>query len=203
MIYTATTTGTNAQLIYNVVCLYLKEGMVIADVTYGKGNFWKMIDLSKYDFHASDQVTCPDHAYDFRKLPYQDNTFDVLVLDPPYVSHTHKVQGKYSFIAEDQYNNSSTAGMNHADIIQMYKDGLKEAFRVVKHKGLVWVKCQDEMASKQHWSHIEILSIAEGMGFRGEDLFVYVQSGKMPIRGKQIHARKNHSYLWVLKKTCN
>jgi tRNA G10 N-methylase Trm11 len=196
MIYTACTTGTNAQLIANVACLYLKDGMVIADVTYGRGNFWQKIDLTKYDFHASDQATCPEAPYDFRHLPYDDNTFDVLVLDPPYISHTHGNK----FISQDTYNNFSTAGMDHGDIIQMYSDGLKEAFRVVKPKGLVWVKCQDEMSDKQRWSHIEILNLAETMRFKAEDLFIYVQSGKMPIRGKQIHARKNHSYLWVFKK---
>ena len=40
--------GTNSELFKNVADLYFDDGMKIADVTYGKGVFWKDIDKSLY-----------------------------------------------------------------------------------------------------------------------------------------------------------
>lgn len=76
--------GDNSDLIVRVVSLYTKDGYKIADVTFGKGVFWRKVDLSRFDFHASDILTCPKAKYDFRKLPYPSVSFDVVVLDPPY-----------------------------------------------------------------------------------------------------------------------
>jgi len=53
----------------------------------------------------------------------------------------------------------------------------------------------------QRWSHLEILRIAEGLGFTAIDLFILHRSAPAPIQHeRQLHARKNHSFLWVLEK---
>src|SRR5690348_17043191 len=86
---TAVSKGDNADLIAEVARLYLKKGDRIADVTFGSGVFWRQISLEDYDFHRSDldPTRCPDTPYDFRKLPYAADHFDVVVLDPPYAHH--------------------------------------------------------------------------------------------------------------------
>src|SRR5262249_5172724 len=76
--------GSNADLLANVSALYFNPGDRIADVSYGKGAFWRQVDLSQFHFFASDLLTCPNALYDFRRLPSPDNDFDVVVLDPPY-----------------------------------------------------------------------------------------------------------------------
>ena len=189
-------TGDNSDLIKTVADLYLKPGMVVADVTYGKGVFWRKIDTAKYDFRPSDILTC-EKKYDFRHLPYDDGSIDVLVLDPPYC-HT---PGK--LLVEKNYRNAeTTAGLDHKGIIKLYRDGMREAFRVLKPGGLLCVKCQDEIESSiQRRSHIEILDIAKGMGCYDQDLFILTPKTKPVVQQKaQKHARKNHSYLWVFKK---
>jgi DNA modification methylase len=94
--------------------------------------------------------------------------------------------------------------MSHDKIIEeLYGGGLKEARRVLKSGGLAWVKCGDEVvAGKQRWSHVEILEIAEDLGFEAVDLFILHRDAEPVLqRKRQLHARKNHSYLWVFKKT--
>lgn len=76
--------GDNADLIKAVTSLYAKDpDVTIADVTYGKGVFWRK--CPHIDVTGSDLVTVPDRPYDFRDLPYDDRSFDIVVLDPPYV----------------------------------------------------------------------------------------------------------------------
>ena len=184
--------GKNADLIAQVVKLYAFPGASIADVTWGKGAFWKAVDLSRYNFHPSDIKD----GIDFRDLPYENNTFDVVVLDPPYAHNPG------TFMTDDTYNNNATTkGMGHDDIQQLYRDGMQEAYRVLKDGGLLWVKCQDEIESgKQRYSHIEIYETALQLGFYAKDLFILKQDTSSPVQRKQQHAKKNHSYLWIFRR---
>jgi 16S rRNA G966 N2-methylase RsmD len=186
--------GKNADLIKHVSSLYFSDEMKIADVTWGKGAFWKKTDTSIYDFYPSDLKT----GVDFRSLPYEDESFDVLVLDPPYAHNPGKM-----FVDATYNNAATTSGMYHKDIIELYSKGMIEAYRVLKSKGLLLVKCQDEIESaKQKWSHIEIYNIALKLGYYAKDLFVLHQDTKPYIQHKnQKHARKNHSYLWAFIKS--
>ncbi len=61
-ILTSSNDGNSAAL-KDILQLYVEEGQVIADVTYGKGVFWKDIDVDLYNFAASDIQT----GVDFKK----------------------------------------------------------------------------------------------------------------------------------------
>ena len=63
--------------------LYVKPGSVIADVTYGKGVFWRNVRVDKYDLRATDI----QNGIDCRDLPYVDQAIDCVVLDPPICTH--------------------------------------------------------------------------------------------------------------------
>jgi hypothetical protein len=196
MIYTCYR-GRNYDLISEVAKLYFTPGMRIADVTYGRGNFWRNIDINQYDFHPSDIMMESDPTgIDFRDLPYASNSFDVIVLDPPYV------HSACSFRINATYNNKIIAG-DFDTVLQLYCNGIQEARRVLKHKGLLLVKCQDIVEGRmQRWSHIILKNFAEKNRFKAIDLFVLHQNG-VPIprntMGRQIHARRNHSYLWIFR----
>src|SRR5437016_6084198 len=75
--------STNDEVFPHVMKLYVPESSLVADVTYGKGVFWKQIVQGAYDLRATD---LRDNV-DCRKLPYGDTTFDCVVFDPPYM-HT-------------------------------------------------------------------------------------------------------------------
>lgn len=181
--------GSNSGLIKNVSELYFKEGDRIADVTWGKGVFWKEIDKSKFQIVGSDIKT----GVDFRKSPYENESFNHSVIDPPYARITN-LKGMV-----DCYN--TTRFTTHSEIIQLYKDGLNELVRITKQGGFILCKCQDEVCGcKQKWSHIEIYNIAMELGLYGKDLFILVNEKKPKPQHKQQHARKIHSYLWIFQK---
>jgi len=181
-------------LIPHILELYVPLGSIVADVTWGKGAFWKNVDTSKYDLRPTDLLT----GTDFRKLPYADGTIDNLVLDPPYC---HSGKTLHAGL-QKSYNNVSTASRDHWGIIRLYAEGILEAARVLRPKtGIILVKCQDEIESgHQCWSHMEITQLLTMFGFSVEDLFVLQQTGQpLQRQEKQFHARKNHSYMIVGK----
>lgn len=191
-IVTSAVKGRNADLISQVAKLYLEEGMVVADVTFGSGFFWKKVNTDLYDFRPTDLVD----GVDFRDLPYEDDSIDVLALDPPYLNQPH---GKGSKVHQT-YQATETfeaLGIRGNDgVMELYREGLSEADRVVRPEGQVWVKCQD---SKQDWNHITIHQMAVDLGWRARDLFVLVTNGT-PMRWPyQKSAKKTHSYLWIFE----
>lgn len=122
--------GNNAGLINKVVKLYFNEEDKIADVTYGKGAFWRETDLTKIEVVGSDIKT----GIDFRDLPYKDNSFNHSVLDPPYARITN-LKGMV-----DCYN--TTRYTNHKEILELYEDGLKELTRITKWGGISYVSAK-------------------------------------------------------------
>ena len=41
--------GTNSDLLPQILELYVPNGSIVADVTYGNGTFWRQVDIAKYD----------------------------------------------------------------------------------------------------------------------------------------------------------
>jgi tRNA G10 N-methylase Trm11 len=91
---------------------------------------------------------------DFRSLPYEEGSIDALVLDPPYMQDgktVHKSLNK-------NYRNNHEPTTSHASVIRLYCGGILEAARVLKKKGVIIVKCQDETeGGKQRLSHVELI----------------------------------------------
>ena len=181
-------TGTNADIISEAMKMYSNLGDILADVTYGKGVFWNKVILSKYDFRPTDLMD----GVCFTNLPYEDSTIDLLVLDPPYMHGGATIKESINKC----YQNKNTS---HESVIRLYAGGILEASRVLKKKGRIFVKCQDEIESgNQRFSHIEISQMLEMFGFKLLDLFILVQTNKPTMRENyQKSARKNHSYLIV------
>ena len=184
--------GNNADLIKNVASLYASDpGLTIADVTFGKGAFWRK--TPHLNITGSDLLTVPERPYDFRDLPYDDQSFDIVVLDPPYLVWP----GKH--MSDDRYRNAETTkGIDYMGVRKLYQDGLQEAVRIARRQ--IWVKCKDTVeGSRQRFLHVHLLQDAEAFGLRGRDLFVLDATSRMPNNQwpTQKHARKAMSYLWV------
>lgn len=61
-------TGSNDEVFPYVLSLYMKPGSKVADVTYGKGVFWKRVTEGTYEILSSDI----SNGVDCRDLPYGD-----------------------------------------------------------------------------------------------------------------------------------
>lgn len=84
--------GTNADLFPDILRIYAKPGDKIADVTYGRGVFWRKVDTSQYECFFTDLAKDIEPpaigGVDMRDLPYEDESMDMVVIDPPYAYST-------------------------------------------------------------------------------------------------------------------
>ena len=194
----------NDSVFPRILRLYVKPKSVVADITYGKGVFWKSIPDDEYQLKATDL----QDGVDCRSLPYENGELDCVVFDPPYMHSpggtAHTVHNQF----EDHYRNNGTGNRTdskyHEAVLELYRDGGKEAHRVLRDRGVFIVKCQDEVcANQQRFTHVEIMTAYEKMGFVAEDIFVVVRNNRPGVSRvvQQVHARKNHSYFLVFWKS--
>ena len=204
----------NAEIFPQILALHVPLKSKIADVTWGKGVFWKNVSVENYEILSSDIAT----GIDCRNLPYQDDSIDCVILDPPYMEGFYRKSpdnkagsGTHSAFAEAYSNGDETNGDEensgtkkwHAAVTDMYFKAGREALRVLRKKGVLIVKCQDEVSAGRQWlTHVEIINKYEEFGFYTKDLFVVVRNNRPSVSRliTQKHARKNHSYFLVFVK---
>jgi DNA methylase len=217
--------GGNAEMFAEIAELHLPIGSYVADVTYGKGVFWQNIPEGNYNLQFSDidaKVTrdlthdiLVSNNIDCRQLPFQQNSFDGLVLDPPYMEGLFRRDtehlagsGTHAAFRASYSNGLATQTLEgepkwHDAVTDLYIKAGREAYRVLKPGGVLIAKCQDEVsANKQRLTHVEIISAYESLGFYTKDLFVLVRPNRPGVSRlkTQVHARKNHSYFLVFQK---
>lgn len=201
--------GTNDDVFPKVIDLHVESGASVADLTYGKGVFWRQVSSGKYELTATDinPARSPDSTdgVDCRNLPYVDDSFDCVVLDPPYAEGFYETADKPSdddHWIKDRYggDRSESSATYHEGVLEMYAAAGEEAKRVLRDEGVLIVKMQDEVSrNEQRLTHIEVTNLYERMGFHARDLFVVVRPDT-PSVGRmyeQRRARKNHSYFLV------
>lgn len=186
--------GDNSDLMAQVAKLWVCESDVVADVTFGRGVFWRK--LSGQPTHAHDLQT---DGVDCRKLPHADNSIDVLVLDPPYrPNHGNPLPTNHGLSQAYGLGNAELESMN--DVLDLYAAALGEAARVVKAGGRALVKCQDmTYGHRLHLVSMDVLRLMVAAGFEFADQFVMVNNTQLASGQweKQERARRSHSILWV------
>lgn len=213
LVMSATLAG-NADVFPEILKLHVPDKSTVADVTWGKGVFWRNVPNGKYNVLATDLST----GVDCRKLPYLQESIDCVVLDPPYMegfyrkNEAHKACSGTHAAFKDAYSNGNETNDDienngtkkwHAAVTDMYFKAGKEAYRVLRKNGILIVKCQDEVSAGKQWlTHVEIINEYESNGYYTKDLFIVVRRNSPSISRlkKQVHARKNHSYFLVFIK---
>ena len=196
----------NAEVFPQVLALHVPRGAVVADVTWGKGVFWQKVPSEDYNVRATDLQT----GVDATALPYDDDSIDAVVLDPPYMEGLFRKKtshmagsGTHAAFRENYSNGQATNGGGpkwHDAVVDLYQRAGAEAKRVLKTGGVFIVKCQDQVsANRQRLTHVELIDHFEGLDFYCKDLFVVVRTNQPGVSRmkKQVHARKSHSYFLV------
>jgi hypothetical protein len=154
----------NADLMVECADLgYLDESHITVDPTYGLGRFWTKFRPTTLLASDLDPERSPiGRSVDFRQLPYADRSVDRVVFDPPY-----KLNGTGGSHASDEAYGVATAGVRWQDKMQLCRDGITEAERILKQGGMLLVKCQDQVCSgKVRWQTIDFTNHAASLGFR-------------------------------------
>ena len=171
-----------------------------ADISYGKGGFWKELPrpVDCYDID-------PQHDYVINassvSLPVVNSYYKSIIFDPPFL--TYIKQGReHNSIMGRQFSGYWT----YSELEEHYKMTLAEAHRALSKKGIMVFKCQDIVHNHSlHPTHINVVNWAEGM-FRFKDMFVLTAKHRIPVpqqegtkKKVQKHARIYHSYFLVLE----
>jgi hypothetical protein len=201
--------GGNADIFPDILRMHVPKGAVVADVTYGKGVFWQRVPANDYVVLTSDLQT----GVDATALPYDDESLDALVLDPPYMEglfrrdQSHMAgNGTHAAFRKHYSNGQATNGDGpkwHDAVLDLYYRAGIEAKRTLRRGGAFIVKCQDEVsANRQRLTHVELIAHFETHDFYCKDLFIVVRPNRPGVSRvkKQVHARKNHSYFLVFIK---
>lgn len=174
-----------------------------ADISYGKGGFYKGGNSPKLKFDIDPQNSEVIKASS-TDLPLEDNSLNSLVFDPPFLTYIKKGRaGNGSMIMANQFSGY----WHYSELEQHYKETLIESARVLKKGGVMVFKCQDIIHNhKMHATHINTVNWAVESGFRLLDLFILTAKNRIPVKphkttpSKQRHARVHHCYFLVLKR---
>lgn len=190
--------GEDAELLEKMLDFYPRNRPhLILDATVNTGRFWKGSERSVIGLDI-DPKHCPDVAGDNMNMPFRDNSFDVVVFDPPHIPNQGKDQSKdfntrFGLVLKSPIEN----GYNFS---HLYPPFAQEAYRVLKPEGILFCKIADYVHGHRfQWAHIEFIKAAVAVGFCACDCIVKVRKGPIvsPRWKTAHHARRHHCY-WLI-----
>jgi len=169
------------------------------DASYGNGGFWENLPRPKLCFDLMPTAAFVKKG-DFRNLPLENCSVKNMVLDPPFL--TYVKPSKMGIM-----NGRFSGYWKYEELMDDYAAAIREALRILKHKGILVFKCQDTVHNHAlQLTHGRVWLLAEKQGFRLRDLFVLIAPNRLPVlaashgRQTQRHARVFHCYFLVFQK---
>ena len=184
---------TNGHLVADVARLgYLRASDRVLDPTYGEGVWWREWRPAGLVAHDLNPAKAPDGARDFRDLGYPRASFDAVAFDPPY-----KLNGTPDEDTDARYGVDVPGTV--AERMALIFAGCTEAARVLTRRGVLLVKCQDQVVSGAvYWQTDEITWHVDSLGFDKVDRFDLLGGGRPQPAGRaQQHAYGRPSSLLV------
>lgn len=194
--------GSDADLLERMLSFYPKKTPEkILDATVNAGRFWvgSTRDVTGMDIDPRHK---PDVVGDNTAMPFEDESYDVIVYDPPHIPN----QG------DDGWKDFGTRfGLGpKASLEQGYNFShtfppfCKEAHRVLRKNGVLFCKLADYVHGHRfQWAHVEFINAAVAVGFTACDCIVKIRKGPImdPRWKKAHHARRHHCYWLVFRKS--
>jgi SAM-dependent methyltransferase len=183
---------------------YAKPGARILDVTANRRKMWQGVSWNgPITYSDIDPDVSPDIIADFRDLPFDRESYDVVVFDPPHLpaaaaTSTSSREMVFSY------------GLAHAprgdNISSLFAPALAEIERVLTPDGLALCKLKDFVHNHAYqWSLVDfIAAVRDQPGLTACDLIVKrdpcggnLKSGRWK---KAYHARNAHCWWIVVRK---
>lgn len=196
--------GTDQEALVRLLTIHAPPEPRILDVTHNRGVMWQRLP---YQVHRSDidpalyQEGLTDTVADFRSLPFGDGSFDVIVFDPPHLTHAGGtgVMGEWhARYGLDKTYSQATAPST------LFEPFLCEAGRVLVQDGVILAKICDQVHGRAYqWQHVDLIVAARARGFTPCDMVLSIHHGRGGLvdpRWKRVyHVRQVHTYWLVLR----
>lgn len=189
--------NSDRDILSSIRTMYLDNENFDLDPCYSTGKFYEDLERPKYKYDktpSSDEV----RQCDVKDLWLEQFETPVksIVFDPPFMF------GKHGKTDQNIMTKRFTMFDNWEKLEEMYKSALQSFYNILPKGGYVAFKCQDYTDSKTTLTHCYVWKWALEQGFQVEDLFIMAFKGGRVWNSKlvQRHARKYHSYWFVLKK---
>lgn len=179
----------NAEMIVDVAAMGYLDGDVL-DPTWGLGRFWKEFTPDRLTASDLNPAKSPiGYPIDFTDLPFDDDSFDTVVLDGPY-----KLNGTTSGASDADYGVDVRGGWKERHTL--IKQGMNEGARVARRYLLV--KCQDQVCGgKVRWQTIEFANHGLEIGLELVTRFLLESYRPQPEGRRQVTPANNVSALLV------
>ncbi len=179
------------------------EGDIELDPTYSTGGFYKQgVREPKYKFDIYPQKPGVIQA-NAEHLPIKDESISTMILDFPFLS----TKGPSLLNRKDGQNETIKrfgCYPTEKELFALFKNSLKEAYRVLKKNGICIFKIQGKVSSgRNYMSHHYAMNYAEEVGFYIKDEFILLAKNRMVPKWhtlNQQHCRKHHAFFLVFQK---
>jgi len=189
------------KILNSILNLHLEENTFEVDLTYGNGGFYKKgIPQPTHRLDIDNTLENITKACNSNNTNLKSDSVKSVVFDPPFLTYIKKQRtGNSNMVMSRRFSGYWTSD----ELADHYKSSIKEAGRILKHKGILVIKCQDIVHNhKLFCTHAHILQWSSEW-FRLKDLFIQAATHRMPApnrKGTQKHARIYHSYWIVLQR---
>jgi SAM-dependent methyltransferase len=173
----------------------------ILDCTYNRGVMWKGLDYQPVTLDVDPQFGC-DYTADFRHMPFDDDSFDVIIFDPPHLPAAVASPGS-SGLQRLQYGLTEHGDYRQGDdIADVFVPFLAEAYRVLRRDGVVLAKIADFVHNHRYqWSHVDFIQAARDVGMTPCDVVIKADPTAANLKSSKWvnvrHLRRAHCY-WIV-----
>jgi len=182
-------------ILQSIIHLYIPSGKIECDPCYRTGGFYKSGKISAPEKISDINPIHGVPVHDCRKLPYENNSTNSLIFDPPFITYP----GKKCLNKLREYGSFRTKSERN----EMYNSSFIEFNRIFKKNGILIVKCQDSSYGPDiDMVHIDsVILPCRKIGFTVIEFGILLSKGRIERRDCiQKHLRKYHSYFVVFKK---
>lgn len=183
------------EILSNILRLHIKQSRFDCDLTYSIGVFYRHIPQPKLKFDKYPQVDDVRPLDEFNNI--EDGSLHSIVIDLPFVIKGKEVN--YKSMMADRFNCFSNA----KELYDTNTSMLQLAYSKLSKEGILVFKTMDIIyGGVPHWIGNYVQNKAIEIGFKLVDMFILFAKTKVltNVNTTQLHARKFHSYFFVLEK---
>ena len=149
--------GRDPALLRQLLAFYAKPGARILDATANARRMWSGVETDPRPvFLDLDPSVQPDVVGDFRAMPFEPESFDVIVFDPPHLPASQTTAGDEGFGKRFGLGLSELAWRGASPYFAPF---LAEAARVLRRDGLVFAKLKDFINGREHvWTLVDFIN---------------------------------------------